>query len=172
MCFQKFLLISAAAVCGSISAMWAQGTSTPTSFTTDYVFPPVGLGSTETASVTVVNTAKAQTTTSTGTMAPAPSCTGTISFASASGTIGTASSFTVGSDQFKTVTLPFTGAGLTGIRGEIQATVSLTTSTSMRTPCSLTISLETYDSTTGATHAVLTNSLAAAVPILPVPFEH
>ena len=71
-------------------------------------------------------------------------------------------------DQFKTVTLPFASAGLTGIRGEIQGMVLLNVSSS---PCALMFSLEIYDSTTGATHAVLNNSLAnVAVTPLPIMF--
>jgi len=160
--FRRFVLISTAAVCSAFSPMWAQGTTTPASVTRDYLFPPVGLGSSETASITVVNTATVPSPGATSTTpAPAPSCTGTISFSSASGVIGTPVSFTVGSEQFKTVTLPFASTGLTGKRGEIQGTVSLTISTSTDTPCSLMFSLETYDSTTGATHVVLSSSLAS-----------
>jgi len=167
MFFRRFLII--AAVGCAVPAMWAQGT--PASFTNNYVFPPVGLGSTETASVTVVNRATAFLSSNSRTSSPpavAPSCTGTISFSNANGVIGTPTPFTVGSEQLKTVTQPFTGAGLTGIRGEIQATVSLTISTSMRAACSLAMSLETYDTTTGATHAFLTNSMAGGGPIVPV----
>jgi len=82
--------------------------------------------------------------------------------------IGTPAPFTLVSEQFKTVTLPFSSAGLSGIRGEIQGMVSLSTSSSTHTPCSLTFSLETYDSTTGATHAVLSNWLVNLGPILPI----
>ena len=167
MSFRRFLLISAAAVCCALPVC-AQPTTTPVSFTSNYVFPPFGLGSTETASITVVNRAVVPVSTNSTTPPAAPSCAGTISFSNASGAIGTPASFTLGSEQLKTVTLPFTAAGLTGIRGEIQATVSLTISASMRTPCSLVISLETYDSVTGATHLMLSNPLAAVGPILPV----
>jgi hypothetical protein len=163
MSFRRFLLISAAAVCGAFSPLWAQVATT--SFTRNYVFPPVGLGSSETASITVVNTAAASTET---VVTPAPSCTGTISFANANGVIGTPAPFTLVSEQFKTVTLPFSSAGLSGIRGEIQGMVSLSTSSSTHTPCSLMFSLETYDSTTGATHAVLSNWLVNLGPILPI----
>jgi hypothetical protein len=169
MSFRRFLLISAAAFGGVISPIWAQGTTFPTSFTSDYAFPPVGLGSGETASMTVVNTATASSSGETSaTPAPAPSCTGTISFSNANGAIGTPTPFTVGSEEFKTVTLPFGSAGLTGNRGEIQGKISLTSSTSSRAPCSLVFSLETYDSATFATHLVLSNSLAVVGPILPL----
>jgi hypothetical protein len=146
-----------------ISAVWAQGTITPAT-TRDYLFPPVGLGSSETVSITVVNTA----TVSSGTVvtpASAPSCTGIISFFNANGAIGTPVPFTVGSEQFKTVTLPFSSAALTGNRGEIQGKVTLTISTS---PCSLMFSLETYDSTAGATHVILSASLSNSGLIGPI----
>jgi hypothetical protein len=94
---------------------------------------------------------------------PQPSCSGTISFSNANGAIGAPTSFTVGSEGFKTVTLPFASAGLTGNRGEIQGTVSLSISGSTPTPCSLMFSLETYDSTTFATHVVLSNSLSILI---------
>jgi hypothetical protein len=167
MFWQRFLLISAAAACGSVSPVWAQVTTIPASFTREYVFPPVGLGSSETASITVVNTAAAVSPTG-ASVTPAPSCTGTISFSNAKGEIGTPTPFTVASGQFMTVTLPFASAGLSGIRGEIQGNVSLTISTSTPTPCTLMTSMETYDSVTGATHAVLSNSLVNVGVIGPV----
>jgi len=158
MFWRRFLLISVTAVCG-VSPMWAQVTPVPASITRNYVFPPVGLGSTETASITVMNAAAA-TSPGGASATPAPSCTGTISFSNANGQIGTATPFTAASGQFMTVALPFASAGLSGIRVEIQGNVTLTTSTSTPTPCTLVASMETYDSTTGATHAVLSNSLA------------
>lgn len=165
---RRFLLISAAAVCGGIS-MWGQGAATPTSITRNYLFAPIGLGGSETASITVVNTATASPYVGTsGTQASAPSCTGTISFSNANGAIGTPTPFTLGSEQFKTVTLPFASAGVTGNRGEIQGKVSLTISTSTVNPCSLMFSMETYDSGTGATHAVLSASLASIEPVVPI----
>jgi hypothetical protein len=172
MFWPRFLLIAAATVCGAASSIWAQITTpVPTSFTRNYVFPPIGLGSSETASITVVNTAAAAAASS-GSSTPAPSCTGTISFFNANGEIGTATSFTVGSEQFKTVTLPFASAGLSGIRGEILGSVSVTTSTSVPTPCLPMASMETYDSATGVTHAVLNSSQVGGVfsvgPVGPV----
>ncbi len=164
MSFKGFLLVFTAAVCAAVSPVRAQVT---TSVTRDYVFPPVGLGSSETASITVVNTAPAASG-GTNTAAAAPSCTGTISFSNANGAIGTPASFTLGSEQFKTVTLAFANAGLTGIRGEIQGKVSLTVSTSTAAPCSPAFTLETYDSTTGATHAVIAQPPGNAAPRLPI----
>ena len=170
MFWRRLLLFSAAAVCGAVSPMCAQVTAIPTSFTRDYVFPPIGLAASETASITVVNTAAAVSSAGgTGTApVPAPSCAGTISFFNANGEIGTPTPFTVASGQFKTVPLSFASAGLTGNRGEIRGTVSVTISTSAPTPCSPISSMETYDSTTGVTHALMSNSLASVVGIGPV----
>jgi hypothetical protein len=153
------LLIGAAAVCGASFPLWAQVT---TSITRSYVSPPVGLGTSETASITLVNVASSTA------VEPAPSCTGTISFLNPTGAIGTSTPFMLGPEQFMTVTLPFASAGLSGIRGQIQGAVSLTISTSTPAPCSLAFSLETYDSATGATHAVLSNWLAIAGPVGPI----
>jgi hypothetical protein len=164
MSFQRLLLISAVALFGGSSSGWAQIT-TPT-LTRDYVFPPLGLASSETASITVVNVATASTATTGTTTAATPSCSGTISFANASGAIGSPTSFTVTAQQFATATLSFASAGLTGDRGEILGKISLTTAA--HTPCSLMFSLETYDSTSGATHAVLSSSQAVVGPILPI----
>ncbi len=164
MSFQRLLLISAVALFGAISSSWAQ-TTLPSTLTRDYVFPPLGLASSETASITVVNVATSSSTTGT-TTAATPSCSGTISFANATGAIGSPTSFTVTAQQFATATLSFASAGLTGDRGEILGKVSLTTAA--HTPCSLMLSLETYDSTSGATHAVLSNAQAIVGSIIPV----
>jgi hypothetical protein len=153
--FARLLLISAAALVATVSPAWSQIATPiiPVSGTRDYVFPPVGLGSSETASITVANTARSSS--AAGTQ---PSCTGTISFSNANGAIGTPASFTVGSGGLQTITLSFASAGLTGNRGEIQGKVSLAISSTAPAPCSLMLSLETYDSTTFATHAVLSNA--------------
>ena len=168
--FGRLILISAAVLVAIVSPARPQIATPilPVSGTRDYVFPPVGLASSETASITVANTATSSSTTAA--MGTAPSCTGTISFSNANGPIGTPASFTVGSGGLQTVTLSFASAGLTGNRGEIQGRVSLAissaTSSTAPAPCSLMLSLETYDSTTFATHAVLSNATAilAAAP--------
>jgi len=62
----------------------------------------VGLGSTETAQVAVVNLANAPSS------GPAASCTGSIAFFNAAGTaIGTATTFTLGTGQVASARLPF-----------------------------------------------------------------
>jgi hypothetical protein len=166
--FGRLLLISAAALVATVSPARPQIATPiiPVSGTRDYVFPPVGLASSETASITVANTATSSSSSSSSVTGTPPSCTGTISFSNASGAIGTPAPFTVGSGGLQTVTLSFASAGLTGNRGEIQGRVSLAISSTAPAPCSLMLSLETYDSTTFATHAVLSNAttILAAAP--------
>lgn len=84
------LLMGAAAVCGAFFPLWAQVTTVPTSITRSYVSPPVGLGSSETASITLVNVASSTA------VEPAPSCTGTISFSNPNGAIGNSDALHVG----------------------------------------------------------------------------
>lgn len=137
-----FSVIAAAMMCsGFAQTTTSTGTRTAS-------FAPLGLGSTETAQINVVNTASNS---STGTAA---SCTGTISFLNATGaTIGTATPFTVASGAIFTARLPFASSGGSGVRTVIRPSVSLTISTaSPRPPCSLEISIETYETSSGATH--------------------
>lgn len=115
--------------------------------------PPFGIGSTETARITLLNTAAAS---SAGTAA---SCTGTVSFLNASGTaVGAAANFTVASGQMQSVSLPSTQVTLTGNRAELRAHITLTVTSG--TPCSLNYSLETFDTSTGATHLYAIGGLA------------
>lgn len=135
-----------------VSSIFAQ-TTTPTSLTRTFNFPPVGLGSSETAQINVTNLAAAS---SGGTAA---SCTGSISFANATGAaIGTATPFTVGTGQISSVSLPFAKATSSGSRVEIRGVVQLTVSTTAQAPCSLEFSMETFDTISGVTHLFLSNS--------------
>jgi hypothetical protein len=175
-CFGRFTMIFTVALFVAVSPTLSQiATPVTTTGTRVYLFPPIGLGSSETASITVVNTDASSSVVSPGaasaTLPSAPSCTGTISFSNANGAIGTPASFMVGAEGFQTVTLPFASAGLTGNRGEIQGKVSLAVSSAA--PCSMQLSLETYDSTTFATHAVLSNPQAILTggPPIFVPFQ-
>jgi hypothetical protein len=142
------------------AAAFAQGETGTVTTTTNFVFPPVGLVSGETAAVSLVNIAPAPTSTT----ATAPSCTGTVTFAGPTGTtIGTASPFTVGSGQIKTISLPFATAGITSTRGEILVSVQQTTTRPSTAACSLVFSLEVYDST-GETHVLMGNAAATTPP--------
>lgn len=147
-------LFSVSAAFGQPAFPAASGSSTSSSTSTTYTpqpmaLPPFGLGSTETARIDVMNTAAAS---SSGTAA---SCTGSVAFYNSSGTIiGTSTTYTLGTNQISSVSLPFADAGLTSPRGEITAIVTPTTSTSTTSapPCQLRVTVSTFDSTTGATH--------------------
>jgi hypothetical protein len=131
-----------------LAAMTAFGqTTTPTASTRTLDLPPFGLGSTETARVNLTNVANAS---SAGTAA---SCTGNVSFVNAAGTaIGTATPFTLATGVTSSASLPFNSSGLTGVRGQLRAVVQVTRNSTTPTPCSLLISLETFETNTGATH--------------------
>ena len=87
-------------------------------------FPPIGLGSTETVEVNVLNSASNS---SSGTAA---SCTGSISFYNASGAlIGTATPFNVAAGQIASARLAFANSGGSGTRTSVHAVVSVTPST-------------------------------------------
>jgi hypothetical protein len=90
------------------------------------------------------------------------SCGGTISFTDATGAaIGRPTTFTnLGTGQIANGDLVGTGA-----RAEIQGSVQVTiTLGSAATPCSLLLTLETFDTASGATHAVVTAAVAEAEP--------
>lgn len=131
-------------------------TPTPATATRDLVFPPVGLAFTETAQINVANTA-------TGTGA---SCSGTISFNNAAGTsVETPVKFTVTAGQI--FSAPLTAAKLgvvNGSRSEFTGSVQLTLAP--KTPCTLSMSLETFDATTGVTHIYLTSPAGGPVSVI------
>jgi hypothetical protein len=129
----------------------AQNSNATTSQTSEFSFPLVGLASTETIGVNLINLASA---TSSGTAA---SCTGTVAFMNPAGaTIGTATSFTLASNAVTSATLAFSSSGLTAPRGLIRAVVSSTYTSGV--PCELSFSLNTYDTSSGVTHVFLTGS--------------
>jgi hypothetical protein len=124
----------------------AQTTSSTTT-TRSSSLPAIGLASSETAQINVTNLAGASA------RGTAASCTGSISFLNASGTtIGTATPFTVTSGQTFSAKLPYATTAASG-RTVVRGVVSLTTTSG--TPCALTTTLETYDTTTGVTHIFL-----------------
>ncbi len=142
-----------AALTGSAVAQTSDATAT--THTSDFTFPLVGLASTETLGVNLINLASnATTSTSTTTAA---SCTGTVSFINAAGTtIGSATTYTLAAGAVTSVTLPFSSAGLTGNRGLIRTVVATTTTNGV--PCSLSFTLNTYDTSSGVTHVFITGS--------------
>jgi hypothetical protein len=123
----------------------------PTTYPHNSAFPPVGLAFSETARINVANTAVNP---ASGTAA---SCTGTISFNGATGAaVETPVKFTVTAGQIYSTDLTAAKLGvINGTRAEFIASVQLTLTP--KTPCSLTISLETFDAVTGVTHLYLPN---------------
>ncbi len=151
--------------CAFATCAFSQGTTATATFTRDYNFPPVGLASSETAQVNILNVAPA----STSTNSTAPACSGTVTFVNASGkTIGTPASFTTTGSAIFSTQLTFNQLGATGTRGEFVASVQLTTLPA-KAPCSLVFSLETFDDSTGATHVYLGSSGIGQVFAGPIP---
>jgi hypothetical protein len=152
--------------CLFATCAFSQGTTGTATFTRDYNFPPVGLASSETAQVNILNMATA----STAANAAAPSCTGTITFVGASGkTIGTPVSFTTTGSAIFSTELPFSQLGATGTRTEFTASIHLTRAIPAEASCSPVFSLETFDGSTGATHVYLGSSGIGAVIPTPIP---
>jgi hypothetical protein len=144
-------ILTVAALAGTVAM--AQTTTTIT-VTREATYPPVGLASSETAQINVANLA------SNSAKGTAASCSGTIAFLNSSGvTIGSATPFTVTSGQIYSVSLPFAKTGAS-VRTEIRGVIGYSTTSDV--PCTLSSSLETYDSTTGVTHIFLSNDATAA----------
>jgi hypothetical protein len=135
----------ALAVAISASA-FAQTTSITS--TSNFSFPLVGLATTETVGVNLINLAADFTN------GNAASCTGSVTFISQAGaTIGTATTFTLAAGAVGVIILPFSASGIIGTRGLVRTVVSATTTSNV--PCSLSYSLNTYDTVGGATHVFM-----------------
>lgn len=153
--FQQLLT----AILFTAAAAMAQTTTTGT-VTQSSDTPPVGLASSETLQINLVNTAV------NATNGTAASCTGTVSFLNASGTaIGTPSSFTIASGVISSVALPFAKVGVTSTRTEVRAVITRTVTVNNGVPCSLQATLETYDSSTGVTHLYLPNLVVPSLGV-------
>jgi ABC-type antimicrobial peptide transport system permease subunit len=156
-------------------------TGTPATETATTNLPAVGLASTETVQVNVLNTSPVFATTS-PTPAP-PDCAGSIAFYDANGNvIGSATDFKVGSGQTSSAKLPYASAAASGtarivVRAEISVTMSTVTPPTPTTggspvlplflpTCFLTSSLETYDTATGVTHTFYAGTAPQSVPVL------
>jgi len=144
-----------------ISAVMAQSspTAAPTARQND--FPPVGLAFGENMQVNLLNQA------ANAAGGTAASCTGTVSFLDATGKVidKTGGPFTVAAGQIQAITLHGTDVNASmGSRAEIRVQVSLTITRG--TPCSLAESLETFDSSTGATHVYQTATAGGPIPFL------
>ena len=144
-CFVTFLVVA------GISSALAQ---TATTTNRQFAFPPVGLGSSETAEVNLINVA------SNVTNGAAASCTGNVTFTNAAGTtLGTPTAFTLASGQVATARLPFASLGASGTRGVVRAVVNETVPAAPRPPCALEFTFQTFDTGTGANHSVQTGAL-------------
>jgi hypothetical protein len=151
----------------AVSGVTAVLAQPPTTTTRQVSFAPVGVALTETMQVNLLNQATAASNNST-----APSCTGSVSFLDATGKAiaGTGGNFTVASGQTQSLSILGTKANTsttTGSRAEVRAVITL--NVVHGTPCSLVDSLETFDSTTGATHVFLLGSILNEIPF-PVSF--
>ena len=136
------------------AAAFAQ-TTTTTAVMPSPQLPPIGLAATETAQVNVANTALPS---------PAggaePVCNGTIAFYGEGPLIiGPVTGFSVQSGSTTFAALPYSLTGASGSRTVIRVAITLSPVNIMTAagpqiaPCTLTSSLETYDTGTGVTHA-------------------
>jgi hypothetical protein len=112
--------------------------------------PVVGLASSETAQVNVVNLAPSglfmSGSFSTGTTGP---CTGTIAFYNAAGSaLGNPASFSISTGQVFSATLPY--SDVTGTSKDARTVVRATVTTNP--PCAVNTNIETYDTMSGVTH--------------------
>ena len=164
--FSRRLLISSIALAAASLPGLAQTVSPTLAFTTNYTFPPLGVSSTETLQVNLANTATSVTTFP-GVTPATPACTGNVTITNASGQIiGKATPFSVGANVIQSVTVPYGSLGATGgaravVLVSIQRTFSSTPASTPAAPCNLSYSLETYLTTTGETHILLTNNEAS-----------
>jgi hypothetical protein len=158
--FIRKSILTVAAILITAVSVWGQfATTTTTTTTSTSTLPPIGIGTTETAQVILTNNA-----TSALTEGTAPSCTGSVSFYNASGSIiGSATSFTLGAGQINSVNLPYASTAVSTPRALVRAVVSQTTTLPNPAPCSLSYSLATFDTTSGVTHTVIVENPITAV---------
>jgi hypothetical protein len=148
MSLQRFVLTLLVVLGSTISAFGEESAAITMTRTSTFDFAPVGLGSTETLQVNIANFASSPATGS------AASCAGSVAFFNANGAaIGSTSSLTVAAGQTGSVKLTSPQAG-TGVHGEVRAAITLTLTSGV--PCSAVYTLETYDSSSGATHLYVT----------------
>ncbi|HLH17806.1 MAG TPA: hypothetical protein VKX45_11325 [Bryobacteraceae bacterium] len=149
----RYLLLAAV-----VAATAATALADPPSGTRTATFPPVGLASSETAQVNLVNLA-----TNPSNSSNAASCTGSVTFLDPTGAaIGKATTFTVASGQIVSVKLPYSATAASA-RTEFRASVSLNVGEGAAA-CSLQSTLETYDTATGVTHVFLSGPQAIVQP--------
>ena len=150
----------------TVISAFGQTTGTLSDGTIWLQLPPVGLAVSETAQVNVVNTGVPPLTTGVG-----PYCSGSIVFYDIGGSVlGTLKTFTLEPAQTFSAALPFASANASGPRAVIRASIYIgafklpTAAGPMVASCWISSSLETYDSATGVTHAIVTGSTALNPP--------
>jgi hypothetical protein len=155
----------------------AQDAAMPFSFSRTVNLPVVGLASSETAQVNVVNLAPSAQPVNSGGTAPSggntASCTGAITFYDISGsTVTSSASFTIGTGQIFSATLPYsqisTSSTSASSRTAIRAVVTSTGTASLTSPCSLAANIETFDTATGVTHVHVEGGTLPLAGLLPV----
>jgi hypothetical protein len=155
----QLLSIAVFTAAAALSQTTTTGTITETSNT-----PPVGLASSETVQVNLVNAASNPSNAN----APAAACTGTVSFLNASGkTIGTPANFSIASGVIYSTSIPFATVGAS-TRTEVRAVITRSITLNANTPCSLQGTIETYDTTSGVTHIYYPNIAIGGPIAIPV----
>jgi hypothetical protein len=164
-------LITAICAFGQFTAGTNSNPSTNT-ITTTSSFPPVGTAATETVQVVLSNTAGVSSNATAASNEAALSCNGSVAFYNAGGAvIGTATSFTLTSGQIAQVSLPYASTAPASVRELIRAVVSLNITFGDAAGCSLSYSLATFDTTTGATHAIVIGAGISGI-VTPVVVGH
>lgn len=138
--------------------------STPIVFTRSANFGPVGVGSTETLQVTVLNNASNLLPLASLIATPGP-CTGSVSLFDASGKqIGSASSFSVAPGEMQSLKFGFGQLASSGSGVELRGVISITPSTPSF--CPLSYAVETFDTSSGSTHLYFNGVVSGfAVPL-------
>jgi len=167
MSFPKIKFLAPAFVLMALAATASAQTSGPVSpppatYTQTFNFPPAGLAGTETLQVNVVNVATAPPN-----VTATASCTGTITFAAANGspvTTNTPQKFTLGTGQVYSASLTLSQTTYSS-RGEIRAIVQQTITLPTLSACTLSMSLEIFDTSTGVTHAIMSGPAPSPIPL-------
>jgi len=165
--------IAAVVMAGLSLPLFAENNSNTTSqsYTRTWVFPAVSFAPTESVSVTVMNIAVA------GPNGTKASCTGSVSFndgtgkaivvPASKGYAGTPTAFTnLGTGQTAVGSLqnaPSNPSPRTVIEGQVQLTLSPSSA-----PCSMLLTLEVYDTTSGVSHSAVTTAVEQAPIGFPV----
>jgi len=166
------------------SSLWtgAALAQNPVSILTRTVnLPVVGLASSETAQVNVINLAVSVVPVVTEASLPPggtiATCTGGITFYDANGNAITSASFTIGTGQIYSAPLPYsdipsadrptTGNGRTAV----WATVAINGPNNPGSPCTLASNIETYDTASGVTHVHAEGSTIALLGVIGVPLS-